>query len=300
MLFSEIYGAYFDAVSEIIRLAVNDELTKEKLYSIVNEKAFSESSVAISDALSSKTWPLITDDFKTPVKNEPFMPMTFLQKRWLKALLNDPRIKLFDVDAEGLEGIEPLYDINDIVYFDQYNDGDDYSDERYINNFRTILTAIKDKRKIRINFKGHSGKSHSWICMPSNLEYSLKDDKFRFRTFYARQIQTVNVGRIEKTELLDKYDEKEVKPLPSLNDTLIMELTDERNALERVMLHFSHFEKETKRIDDKHYEIKLIYEKEDETELLIRVLSFGPVIKVKSPERFVEQLKNRIFKQKKL
>ena len=81
---------------------------------------------------------------------------------------------------------------------------------------------------------------------------------------------------------------------------LVLELTDDRNALERVMLHFSYLEKETERLDDNRYKISLYYEKEDEAELLIRVLSFGPVLKVVSPDAFVEKLRKKLEKQKKL
>ena len=81
---------------------------------------------------------------------------------------------------------------------------------------------------------------------------------------------------------------------------LVLELTDERNALERVMLHFSHLDKETERIGDNRYRITLHYEQEDETELLIRVLSFGPVLKVVFPEDFIKKLCERLEKQKKL
>lgn len=81
---------------------------------------------------------------------------------------------------------------------------------------------------------------------------------------------------------------------------LILELTDDRNALERVMLHFSHLDRETERIDDNHYKITLYYEREDETELLIRVLSFGPVLKVIFPDDFIKKLCERLEKQKNL
>ncbi len=66
------------------------------------------------------------------------------------------------------------------------------------------------------------------------------------------------------------------------------------------MLHFSHLEKETERIDERRYRLTLHYEKDDETELLIRVLSFGPVLKVVYPAQFRDKLKNRIEKQRKL
>ena len=59
-------------------------------------------------------------------------------------------------------------------------------------------------------------------------------------------------------------------------------------------------EKETKKIDSKHYKIKLKYYNEDETEILIRVLSFGPMLKVISPDSFIQQVKTRLEKQKML
>ncbi len=71
------------------------------------------------------------------------------------------------------------------------------------------------------------------------------------------------------------------------NQSLVFELFDERDALERALLHFAHFEKEAERLDKRHYRIKLKYNKEDEAELVIRVLSFGPFLRVVEPEIFV-------------
>ena len=41
-----------------------------------------------------------------------------------------------------------------------------------------------------------------------------------------------------------------------------------------------------------------VYEAFDETELVIRVLSFGPMVKVIEPESFVEKVRERIFRQR--
>ena len=80
--------------------------------------------------------------------------------------------------------------------------------------------------------------------------------------------------------------------------TVTFELVDRRNALERVLLHFSHLKKETKRLDDCKYLVTLEYDRQDETEMVIRILSFGPVIKVTDPESFISLLRRRIEKQK--
>ena len=78
----------------------------------------------------------------------------------------------------------------------------------------------------------------------------------------------------------------------------MIELYDGRNALERVLLHFAHFEKEAQRLDEKHYRVTINYRQDDETELVIRVLSFGSFIKVTEPERFVGLIKKRLEMQK--
>ena len=73
---------------------------------------------------------------------------------------------------------------------------------------------------------------------------------------------------------------------------------DGRNTLERAMLHFAHFEKEAERQDDGNYLLYLKYYEYDETEILIRVLSFGPYIKVIEPDSFIKLIKERLIKQR--
>lgn len=79
--------------------------------------------------------------------------------------------------------------------------------------------------------------------------------------------------------------------------SLTLEVTDERNGLERILFHFSHLEKETKKLDSQLYRLKLVYDASDETEMLIRILSFGPKIKVIEPEDFIVKIRERLLKQ---
>jgi len=294
MLFHEIYGSYFNVVAEVLSEACNSTLTDKRLHEIIRSKAFDESVLEIPYALKND-WSLLTDDMKTPVKHAPTMPLTLLQKRWLKTLLNDPRIKLFSVTDEGLEGVEPLYSDNTFYYFDRYTDGDPYSDERYISHFQTILRAIKEKSYLTIRSLARSGRTRKYICYPWHLEYSSKDDKFRL---YATDKNTlrINISRILSTELTARPYEKPKAPKMRMG-TIVIKLTDDRNALERAMLHFSNLRKETVRLDEKHYQITLHYNRDDESELLIRVLSFGPCIRVISPDKFIELIRERLIKQ---
>ena len=75
------------------------------------------------------------------------MPLTTLQRRWLKSLLTDKRLQLFDVDCSGLEDVEPLFSEEQFVYFDRYSDGDNYDAPQYKQHFRLLLQAITEKRR---------------------------------------------------------------------------------------------------------------------------------------------------------
>lgn len=298
MLFHEAYSSYFNVVAKVLDKAVQGDLSEQDINNIVLEKAFGESILNIPNSLKNGSWKLLNSNMETPLHNAPQMPLTLLQKQWLKALLNDPRIKLFNPSAEGLEDVEPLYEQKSIEYFDRYSDGDNFEDFEYIKNFQTVLTALKQNKKLRMTYTGKKWTEKEFICSPFKLEYSSKDDKFRLKAVAFRKIFTLNLSKMKNCEMttfeinddFNKYEEEK--------QSLVILLNDERKALERVMLNFSHLEKETEKLDDKHYRITLKYDKSDETEILIRILSFGPLLRVILPDGFIEKLKNRIDKQR--
>ena len=300
MIFNEIYGTYYNMLAKLLSRAVEGELTEERLYATVQQEGYEESILTVPKALKEQSWPLLKEDLTTPLRHKPTMPLTELQKRWLKALLQDPRIRLFDPPAVGLEEEEPLFAPDTFVYFDRYLDGDPFEDPDYIRRFRCILSAIREKRRLRIGFAGTHGREHLWNCVPYRLEYSSKDDKFRLISSNKRGVLTINLSRITYCQPLGLCAQEDYRPRELSKRVLILELTDERNALERVMHHFSHFQRETERIGENRYRLRLTYERGDETELLIRVLSFGPVVQVVYPDDFIRDLKKRLEKKKKL
>lgn len=81
MLFSEVYGTYYNVLAQILKQAIDGELTQDTMYGIVREKGFEESILTIPKALESQTWPLITKDYATPLEHHPSMPLTVLQKK---------------------------------------------------------------------------------------------------------------------------------------------------------------------------------------------------------------------------
>lgn len=296
MLFNEVYSCYYNTISEIIKNAIAGELDSKKMNSIIREMAFAESSIDIPKALKSEKWPLVKNDLTSVINHSPERPLTLLEKRWLKSLLSDPRIKLFNVDSKGLDDIEPLYKEDTFVKFDIYSDGDPYDDQTYIDNFKTILTSIKEKRVVRIAYTDNSEKTHSYDCIVDNIEYSIKNDKFRVIAVVNNRTIIINLSTISSCSLLDipfcddccaTRNKKEIQAI----------LEDKNNALDRAMIYFSYLEKETTKIDDTHYHFKLKYFEEDEAEIIIQILSFGTNLRVTSPDDVISKINSKISNQ---
>ena len=162
MIFSELYSVYYNTVAKIIAVAFEPKTTEEDLQCCVLEEAFSESVLTILPALKSRKWPLLHDDLSPALHHEPTMPLTTLEKRWLKAIAEDPKVKLFDVEFPALDDVQPLFTKEDYKIYDQYADGDPFEDENYIRHFRLILSAIKNERPVRIKMRNRYGKE-VWI-----------------------------------------------------------------------------------------------------------------------------------------
>jgi len=297
MIFSELYSAYYNTVAAILSKIADGECSERELQKIVTEKAFGESVLTIMPSLKSEKWQLVHSDLTTPIEHKPTMPLTTLQKQWLKAISLDPRIKLFNIEFKGLDDVKPLFTSEDYYVYDKYIDGDPYEDEEYISNFRTILEAIKAGTQIKFEMTNRYGNTMFVRCHPKKIEYSEKDDKFRVVTAGWHAVSTVNIAKIRSCshynggKTLDGY-QREV-----LRDTVTLKVVDERNALERVMLHFAHFEKQVEKLDKNNYILRIKYESDDEPEMVIRILSFGPFVEAIEPENFrnlvIKKLKNQ-------
>ena len=311
MLFSEIYSAYYNTVAAIIACSQKGKLDSDSLFEIVKNSAFPESVMTIGDALESGKWPLIKKDYSTNIKQSPSMPLSLLQKQWLKAILSDKRIRLFAGDdiliklKQQLMDVEPLFSENDFYLYDKYSDGDPYDDENYVRIFRTVLEAVHGNKSLKVEYNGRLDRIKSFSCTPRKIEYSEKDDKFRIICNFRSRHYILNIARINRCEIIDRDEAGESKSSEDLNlelsdnrhNSVTLEIYDERKAMERVMLAFAHFEKSAVQIRDDVYRLTLRYDSYDETELVIRVLSFGPMVKVLEPENFKRQIQKRISKQ---
>ena len=297
MIFSELYSAYYNTVAAILSAILDGEHSEQELQKIVADYAFGESVLTILPSLKSEKWQLMHSDMTTPLEHKPTTPLTTLQKRWLKAISLDPRVKLFGVEFPDLADVEPLFTSADYYIYDQYNDGDPFEDAQYIKNFRIVLDAIRNRSQIKFEMTNRKGNLMFVRCRPLRLEYSEKDDKFRVVTAGWRAVSTVNLAKIRSCAHDTGYRRVSGRERTVVYDTVTVKIRDERNAMERFMLHFAHFEKQAEKLDKKHYLVKIKYAHDEESEMVIRILSFGPMIEVMEPEPFRKLVIEKLEKQ---
>lgn len=298
MIFNELYSAYYNAVAKIIAAILDGCHEEKELRRIVEEQAFGESMLTILPSLKSGKWQLTHPDWTTPLTHRPTMPLTTLQKRWLKAISLDVRIRLFGVTFDGLDDVEPLFTPDDYVVYDQYADGDPYFDEGYVQRFRTVMTALRNQQPLRLEMVNRKGNVIRMTLLPTRMEYSEKDDKFRLIGRGNRYGGVVNLARMISCELVDEVPYSLTADQPAEWCTVTLRVRDDRNALERCLMHFAHFEKRAERQDDRHYLVHIRYDQSDETEMVIRTLSFGPLVEAVEPAAFRERIIDRLQRQK--
>ena len=148
------------------------------------------------------------------------------------------------------------------------------------------------------------GRKTKICAIPHRLEYSIKNDCYRVLCYSAAKggmnKYILRISRMISVIPTNDTDSCEINETDVSRKKVTLTIFDERNAMERAMLQFADYRKNTMRIDYNSYRCEIFYNPDDETELLIELLSFGPMIKVEGDERFIGLIKKRLQKQKTL
>ena len=311
-LFSEIYNRYFSIVNRILK--TRGKISRKLIADTVREYGFAESLLFMLPKLERNEWELFDEDkasYSPKIKGGIKTPLSRLQRRWLKTAISDPRAGLF-LDEEQicrlrdmLSDVRPLFNADDLYYYDRFRDGDDYSDDTYISCFREVYKAVKGHYRIRIEYTNARRKRTAVKVLPYRIEYSVKNDCFGVLCYAGNKERVKkHIMRISRMKsavpVIDDTDELISCDKEAKRRKVTLKIYDERNAMERAMLQFADYRKNTMRLDDRTYRCEIYYDTDDETELLIEILSFGPMINVEGDERFIRLIKERLMKQKEL
>ena len=98
-----------------------------------------------------------------------------------------------------------------------------------------------------------------------------------------------------------------VRKLEELKEKILFICLDEKlgesvskEFADNLSMHFANLKKRTIKIDEDKYRMELEFNRDDETEMVIRLLQFGPVIKVLEPDYIVAEIVKRLSMQLRL
>ena len=318
-IFHEMYGVYYRIAA---RLLEHEHLTDREVQHIIQREGFRESVLFLPQKLlpqqDSSDWGFLRrreDGILTPVtKHRPPRLLTRLQKRWLRTLLDDPRMGLFLSDEtmislrEKLIDTPPLYPPGTFRYTDQFSDGDDYSDRHYAAHFRQILRAVWEQEILDVSYRSGKGNGLRVRCVPFRIEYSEKNDKLRVYCIrlsghHPRGTLLLNIGRILSLRRTGEFWEERIPAEAYFRalrckEPAVVRIHNERNAVERFLMEFAPYERQTERGSDSgDCTVRIWYDTQDETELLIRLLSFGPVLEILGPPALRQKGAERVERQ---
>lgn len=269
-IFHDFQSLYYKIIAEILAEILEDQKNGEKnINKDYVKKEFAEMGLqgrfprmeeAIGLGIRGDKWHLVNKDpeaksCSTFLKNKPSIPPSLMEKRWLKTVLNDPRARLFDLEwdklNEQLADVEPLFLDEDIVFFDLFNDGDPYEDKDYIDKFRFLMKAVREKTPLAIEYMTRKGDIRCVPhCIPEFLEYSSKNDKFRVKTSGSHLVTNINLADIRKVSVASpkttssrKSSSKKEEEKKAVHQTLVNVLTANNGSKSRKTVSFSYWDK---------------------------------------------------------
>lgn len=244
---------------------------------------------------------------------KPVLPvrLTTIEKAWLKNMLEDKRVRILlkDSTIEKLKlalkdfkapNINDIIDITNTSRLPSPDKANQYED-----NFRTLLMALMEEKPIRYcNTEKLDNQFCDLRALPIRLEYSIKDGRFRALMYSLKERRSIIADIFSMTDIHIEENQKEhisreevIKKLHEYKyskEPLVLEVTDEKAAMERCFMSFSEFERYSRCIEKNRYEIKLFYYTFEEDEIIRKILALGPYVKVVSPQSIKDEIIRRI------
>lgn len=217
------------------------------------------------------------------------VPLTSWELKWLKSILDDPKMMLFisaglkekimNIIPDGIDKIN----IGDVKYYDRYYP-DNYDFQLKPEIFRTLIKAVSENKSVKIKYSTKKDNIKSGIYNPLMIEFSKRDNVFRLFSQYAGNgnICVMNCERIISCSVSGKcFDtEKARQSLEKFNKknqrSVILKFKNVRNIPDRILSELSPWKKKC-RYDKSTgiYTLTVYYNKLDEMDLVIRIMSYG-------------------------
>lgn len=258
------------------------------------------------------------NQFNPSIKGKIPIMLNNLEKQAIYSLIKSQKAASF-LEEETIKKITDLYENDDVEVWNEKNikiknqaiKGDKHNSEAVDKMMRDIIYAIENKLSIIYDYKvldlakvKEQKKFTDIEAYPYKIEYSFLNDKFRVYAYYPKEdrfikmnIDSINrlelgntIGEIDLDDKFEKAREKNFKKV-------ILSVEPNFNNVERCFRIFSYYERDAIYFkEDNLYVLEVMYDKNDETELIRDIMSLGDGVMVMYPERLREKIINRIRK----
>lgn len=325
-LFHEYKNKYFHLVLKILNLCENglgrydilkiieDEEYDERLISkdfktfegmMLNE--YEDDSLNLLKEKDNKYYSVLNKEGSKPIK----IRFSNIEKTWLNGMIEDKIVQALlgeEIISKLKKSLQDVHEgSNDVIEFTNKNTNEfEYDLKKLSRTFFTILNAI-DKEKVLVytNVDRNGNEHKDKLAIPLRIEYSLKDDKFRASMYSIEDKRAimVNLHTLKEINITEKSFNlkrediiKKLKEKKYCDEPVTIILKDKRGAMERGFMSFSSFERSSKLIENNTYEIDIYYYTFQENEVISKIISLGPYVTVKGPERIRQLVIEKIKK----
>ena len=211
----------------------------------------------------------ITPDKTFISRNKVPIPTCFtvIERIYIKSLINSKYGKLFLSPKEAEEIISCLGDVPDVPINDYLislpSRTYDYSD-KYINNVRFLLMAIKENKEIIYSNKTKEIVHKNKHGYPIRIEYSALYDLFQLSLWSSEGNRPVkiNLHSIYGINLTGNVWGEKKSPIEMMEtkrcqEPIVIEISNDNNTLERANILFSMYNTETEKLKNGTYRKKL-------------------------------------------
>lgn len=246
------------------------------------------------------------------------VPLTTLEIRWLKTIVDDPKGKLF-FSAGEIARLQKLLSENapdtaalpmdKVVFFDRFR-FTKKNTRREAAVFAAILEGIYDQRTVCLKYHTNRSGTRSGEFKPIVLEFSKRNNRFQgfFQNCRNDAIYALNISQIEtaaETETAFDYAAAEaaLARYRERNTTSVeIEFYNAKNIADRILTEFSPWKKRCSYdTETGKYTLTIYDQKPNALELVVRLLGYGADIRFTDQEHPIfKEIQRRVEKQMEL
>lgn len=326
-LFNKYKNKNFAFITNYINNCVNDDslaLTEDELreqLSGASQSSFEEFLLALTNAYdNSESYNAgilyNQDDLMLPLRQIPIpVRASIAEKAWLYYILQDSKSDLFLEPATKQKLISALENGIDQSRFpikSEYIDVRSLSPDNKLSitdelltNFKTIVSAIKQHRRLFVTNTTFSGQIYKdqEVC-PYKLEYSAQFDSFSLSCFPLDtkrpvKMNLANLSAVKLGNEIDEYNEflsdfeKQIKNTKEKVPVSI-EIKNQAEAYDRCAYLFSSYDTFCYDKGDDTLIMNIYYYRFQKDEIIRNILFLGHYVKVVSPKNIVDEVVSNI------